>query len=130
LKRRLLIVEDNPPSQELLCDWLESLGYETIAAGDLTGAQSALESQRVDAILLDLQLGEKDGLTLVEWVRAQPELRNLPVIVVTANAFKAEQERVRQAGCSGYLSKPVNFPELERQINRCFTHMKARVAKQ
>ena len=91
MKQRLLIVEDNPANRELLSDWLEVEGFEVVSAENLEQARAALKSHELHAVLLDVQLGADDGLTLATWLRNDPALRNIPVIAVTAHAMLTDQ---------------------------------------
>jgi two-component system, cell cycle response regulator DivK len=116
MTHRILVVEDNPPSRELLGDWLELEGFAFVAVPNLDQAFAAFQAQAIDAVLLDVQLGFEDGLTLAKWIRENPELRNTPVIAVTAHAMVNEQERVMQAGCNACVSKPVDFKLLRQQL--------------
>ena len=118
MKHRILVVEDNPLNRELLCDWLEAEGHEVLSAEDLGAAFRALEGQQPDAVLVDVQLGDEDGLSLAAWMRQQPRLCGVPVIAVTAHAMVTEQERFLQAGCNACVSKPVNFKLLSEQLER------------
>jgi CheY-like chemotaxis protein len=118
VKARILVVEDNQPNRELLSDWLEAEGFEVLSAEDLPQGFAALEDRGIDAVLLDVQLGADDGLTLATWVRNQPRLRNTPVIAVTAHAMVTDQERVLNAGCNASISKPIDFRLLREQLDR------------
>ena len=106
---RILVVEDNLLNAELLRDWLELHDYDVAEAPDLAEARAAINSTRFDAILLDIRLGDEDGATLATWIRRQPTHQNIPVIAVTAQALPAEQNRVIQAGCTAYITKPIDF---------------------
>jgi two-component system, cell cycle response regulator DivK len=116
MKHRMLVVEDNPLNRELMCDWLESEGHEVQGVEDLESAFRALEDRQPDMVLLDVQLGNDDGLALAEWMRQQPKLRGIPVIAVTAHALVTEQQRFLQAGCNACISKPVDFKLLGEQL--------------
>jgi two-component system cell cycle response regulator DivK len=116
LKHLILVVEDQPVNRELLCDWLDTEGYDVAQAEDLASAFSALQSFRPDAVLLDIQLGDQDGATLATWIRQQPALRAIPVIAVTAHAMTSEQQRILQAGCNACISKPIDFRLLQDQL--------------
>jgi two-component system, cell cycle response regulator DivK len=116
-QRRILIVEDNLLNRELLRDWLEVEGYEVWLAADLTTSYEVFAKQVPDAVLLDINLGNEDGLDLVTWMREKPDTREIPVIAVTAHALVTEQERILQAGCRACLSKPINFQGLREQLN-------------
>jgi len=116
MKHRILIVEDNPLNSELLRDWLEVEGYEVAVATDLNAAFAAVKSQALNAVLLDVQLGSEDGLSLASWMREQPVLREVPVIAVTAQAMITEQKRILDSGCKSIVSKPVDFGALQHQL--------------
>jgi two-component system cell cycle response regulator DivK len=118
MKRRILVVEDNPANGELLCDWLEAEGFDVVGAENLEQAFNALKTQAPDAVLLDVQLGAEDGLTLAAWIRKDPALLNTPIIGVTAHAMITDHERVLQAGCNACISKPVDFKLLNQQLDR------------
>jgi CheY-like chemotaxis protein len=118
VKHRILVVEDNLPNRELLCDWLEAEGFEVLAAENLEQALAALKNEPPHAVLLDVQLGDEDGLSLATWVRRDPKLHNIPVIAVTAHAMVTDQERVMQAGCHACVSKPIDFKLLGEQLQR------------
>ncbi|MGH9712817.1 MAG: response regulator [Candidatus Acidiferrales bacterium] len=122
MKRRILVVEDNLPNQELLCDWLEAEGFEALAAQNLEQALAVLRNEPLHAVLLDVQLGADDGLSVATRVRRNPELQHLPVIAVTAHAMVTDQERVIQAGCNACISKPVDFKLLRKQLERWLDH--------
>jgi CheY-like chemotaxis protein len=113
---KLLVVEDNPVNSELLCDWLDTEGYTVEAASSLQEAFAVLEERPPQAILLDVQLGADDGLSLASWIRNQPRYRNLPVIAVTAHAMLTDQHRVMQAGCNACVSKPIDFTLLKSHL--------------
>src|SRR5580698_2246048 len=106
MKHRILVVEDNLPSRELLSDWLELQGFAVIAAANLSQAFDALRDHPPQAVLLDVQLGLEDGLSLAKWIRETAHLRHTPVIAVTAHAMVIDHERVMQAGCNACVSKP------------------------
>jgi CheY-like chemotaxis protein len=118
MKHRILVVEDNAANRELLSDWLEADGFEVLCAENLEQAYSAFQNQPVHAVLLDIQLGREDGLSLAAWIRRDAKLQDLPVIAVTAHAMVTEQERVIQAGCNACVSKPIDFKLLGNQLGR------------
>ena len=118
MKQRILVVEDNLPNRELLCDWLEAEGFEAVSAENLEQSFAAFKIQPPHAVLLDVQLGREDGLSLARWIRQNPRLQNLPVIAVTAHAMVTDQERVIQAGCDACVSKPIDFKLLAAQLEQ------------
>ena len=118
MKNRILVVEDNSLNRELLCDWLEAEGHEALGAEDLAGAQRLLQSERPDAVLLDVQLGNEDGLSLAIWMRQQPSFLGVPVIAVTAHAMVTEMQRFLQSGCNACIPKPIDFKLLNRELEK------------
>lgn len=116
MKPRILVVEDNPLSRELLCDWLETEGYEVTSTADLKSAFAAVRSHQPHAVLLDIQVGVEDGLALAAWIRQEPSFREIPVIAVTAHAMADERQRILQGGCNACFSKPVDFAALRKQL--------------
>jgi CheY-like chemotaxis protein len=116
VKHRILVVEDNLLNRELLCDWLEIEGFAVVAAESLAEASAFFGHEELHAVLLDVQLGSEDGLSLAEWIRNDPRFRNLPVIAVTAHAMVTDQLRVMQAGCNACVSKPIDFKALGQYL--------------
>ncbi len=115
---RILVVEDNAINRELLCDWLEAQDYVVLSAEDLGGARRLLQGEQPDAVLLDVQLGNEDGLSLAAWMRRQPGFSGIPVIAVTAHALVTEQQRFLQSGCNACISKPIDFKLLQRELDK------------
>jgi len=118
MRYRILVVEDNAANSELLCDWLEAERFEVVIAENLEQAFAAIKTKPPDAVLLDVQLGSEDGLSLAAWIRKEPTLQSTPVIGVTAHAMLTDHQRVMQAGCNACISKPVDFKLLSQQLNR------------
>jgi len=127
--RRILVVEDNAINRELLCDWLEAQDYEVLSAEDLGGAQRLLQVEQPDAVLLDVQLGSEDGLSLAAWMRRQPRFSGIPVIAVTAHAMVTEQQRFLQAGCNACISKPIDFKLLGRELDKWLAPLQNRPSR-
>ena len=121
----ILVVEDNQPSRELLADWLDVEGFAVVAAANLEQAFAAFEQEPPHAVLLDVQLGVEDGLSLATWIRNAPNFRSIPIIAVTAHAMVTDQERVMQAGCNACVSKPIDFRLLRRHLEMCFPEFRS-----
>jgi two-component system, cell cycle response regulator DivK len=105
----MLVVEDNDLNRKLFCDLLRAHGYgvEPVADG-----REALERARQfvpNLIIMDIQLPNISGLELIEALKADPVLRSIPVLAVTAYAGTGDEERIRAAGAEGYLAKPVSI---------------------
>lgn len=125
MTHRILVVEDNLLNRELLCDWLETEGYDVISAASLAEAFAALEFETPHTVLLDVQLGSEDGLSLAKWVRNDSRFRRLPIIAVTAHAMITDQQRVMQAGCIACVSKPIDFQCLREHLQACIFNQSA-----
>lgn len=113
---RILVVEDNLDNITLIADVLSSLDYDVLQAMD--GEQGVLlaNSERPDLILMDLSLPRMDGWTATRQIKANPELREIPVIALTAHAMVGDRERALEAGCDDYVTKPINLRELAQKL--------------
>jgi two-component system cell cycle response regulator DivK len=116
VNRNVLIVEDNALNSELLRDWLEIEGCTVVIAASLKSGFAAMLSHQFDFVLLDVQLGEEDGLSLAAWIRQQPTLKEIPVLAVTAQVMTADRQRILDSGCDGIVSKPIDFKVLQQQL--------------
>jgi two-component system, cell cycle response regulator DivK len=108
MKKTVLIVEDNELNMKLFNDLLEAHGYATLKTGHGIEAMELARAHKPDLILMDIQLPEVSGLEVTRWLKADDELKSIPVIAITAFAMKGDEERIRQGGCEGYLSKPIS----------------------
>lgn len=111
----ILIVDDNPVNLKLVQVLLSSHGYEVRSAGDAEEALAVLRELTPRLILMDIQLPGMDGLELTRRLRADPAMRGVVILGLTAYAMKGDQERVLAAGCDGYVAKPIDtrkFPQL------------------
>lgn len=115
-KIRIVLIEDNDPNRKLLSDYLTYCGYEVLDLPDGTSLQSAVQDFQPDVILLDLKLPAPDGYELLAKRQQEPLLRSIPVIVVSALAFQADQQRALELGAQRYFVKPVNLPQLKQAI--------------
>jgi two-component system, cell cycle response regulator DivK len=107
--RKVLIVEDNVLNMRLFKDLLEAHGYTVLQARDGLTALQMARLHRPDLILMDIQLPEVSGLEATARLKADEELRSIPVLAVTAFAMSGDEEKVRQAGCDGYMTKPISI---------------------
>lgn len=108
MTKKILVVEDNELNLKLFCDLLRAHGYEAEAVRD---GREAVERTRAfcpDLIIMDIQMPHISGLELIEQLKADPELKGIPVMAVTAYAAKGDEERIRDAGAEGYVSKPIS----------------------
>lgn len=117
-KKLVMIVEDNELNAKLFRDLLEAQGYRTHHARDGLNVLELARQHRPNLILMDIQLPEVSGIEVTRWLKNDPELRNIPVIAVTAFAMKGDEERIRAGGCEGYLSKPIAINEFLSTVKR------------
>ncbi len=113
---RILLVEDNDANRQLLSDYLIYCGYTLSSLSGGTGFFEALEEFQPHLVLLDLKLPDIDGYTLLGQLQQKPTLHDIPVIVVSAFAFQADQQRALQLGVCRYFVKPVNLNHLKQAI--------------
>jgi CheY-like chemotaxis protein len=106
--KRILLVEDNPVNRRLAQFLLKSKGYEVWEATTAPEAFAVLQERRPDLILMDIQLPEVDGLTATRHLKADPATHDIPVVAVTSYAMKGDETRALEAGCSGYVTKPID----------------------
>jgi two-component system cell cycle response regulator DivK len=107
MSKTVLIVEDNELNMKLFRDLLEAHGYSTLQTRNGIEALSLARDHRPDLILMDIQLPEVSGLDVTKWLKEDDELKQIPVIAVTAFAMKGDEERIREGGCEAYISKPI-----------------------
>lgn len=107
--KTVLIVEDNELNAKLFHDLLDAHGYATVQTRDGREVLGLARKHRPSLILMDIQLPEVSGLDVTRWLKDDDDLRDIPVIAVTAFAMKGDEERIRQGGCEAYLSKPISI---------------------
>jgi two-component system cell cycle response regulator DivK len=108
----VVIVEDNPANLKLARLVLERAGHRVIAASAAEEGIELARAQQPDMVLMDVQLPGIDGLAATAQLKADPATAHIPVVALTAFAMKGDEERIRAAGCDGYLSKPYRYAEL------------------
>lgn len=104
-----MVVEDNDLNRKLFCDVLKANGFDVEPVADGNSVLASARAQPPDLIIMDIQLPGISGVDLIEAARKDRQLANIPVLAVTAFAAKGDEERIRAAGASGYLSKPVSI---------------------
>lgn len=106
--KTVLIVEDNELNMKLFHDLLAAHGYQVVMTRNGLDALSLARQHRPNLILMDIQLPEVSGLEVTRWLKDDADLRDIPVVAVTAFAMKGDEERIRSGGCEAYLSKPIS----------------------
>src|SRR5882672_5958496 len=118
MAKTVMIVEDNELNMKLFHDLLEAHGYGTVGTRSGIEALDLARRHRPDLILMDIQLPEVSGLEVTRWLKDDEELRDIPVIAVTAFAMKGDEERIRQGGCEAYISKPISITTFLETVRR------------
>jgi CheY-like chemotaxis protein len=114
--QRILIVDDNRTNLKLASDVLGFDGYEILNASDAESAQEIIRNTPPDLILMDIALPGMDGLTLTRLLKADEATRHIVVVALTAFAMKGDDARAREAGCDGYITKPIDTRTLPNAV--------------
>jgi len=107
----ILVVEDNPANMKLALFVLQTAGYQVLNATDAESGLALAREAHPDLILMDIQLPGMDGLAATALLKRDEATRDIPVIALTALAMKGDEERIRAAGCAGYIAKPMGYRE-------------------
>ncbi len=113
----MLVVEDNDLNRKLFCDLLRAHGHTVEPVADGRDALARARDFVPSLIIMDIHMPHVSGLELIEAIKADPALRPIPVLAVTAYAAKGDEERIRDAGAEGYLSKPVSILPFMAAVN-------------
>jgi len=117
MTKRILVVEDQEDNRQILRDLLASTDYEIVEAENGLEALAAVAKHRPDLILMDIQLPILDGYEATRRIKADPELRSIPIIAVTSYALSGDEAKAREAGCDAYVPKPYSPRQLLAKIN-------------
>ena len=117
-KATILYVEDNADNRSLVRRVLESEGYTVTEAANANQALASLQNNQPNLILMDINMPTTDGYALTSQIRALPNFKKIPIIAVTANVMRGDRERSLEAGCDGYIQKPIDIDTLTQQIER------------
>lgn len=118
MSKTILIVEDNELNMKLFHDLLDAHGYTTIQTRNGVDALELAREHKPDLILMDIQLPEVSGLEVTRWIKDDDELCEIPIVAVTAFAMKGDEERIRDGGCEGYISKPISVVHFLKTIGQ------------
>ncbi|MBL8099768.1 MAG: response regulator [Anaerolineales bacterium] len=117
-KGTILYVEDNPDNRNLIRRVLSADGYDMIEAAKAEQAFEKLENEKIDLILMDINMPDMDGYTLTAKIKQIDKFAKIPIIAVTANVMRGDREKSLEAGCDGYIQKPIDIDTLTQQIER------------
>ncbi len=113
---RILIVDDNATNLKLARVLLEDAGYDVVCASDAREALRELEQRIPDLVLVDIALPDIDGLTLTRQLRADPRYASLIIVALSAYAMQRDKDRAAEAGCNGYITKPIDIDGLPAAV--------------
>jgi two-component system cell cycle response regulator DivK len=116
MPKKVMIVEDDPKNLKLAMMTLKSRGYELIYAVDGEEAVSTALNEKPDIILMDMQLPKISGIDATKQIREHPDFSQIPILALTAYAMKGDEDKYIDAGCTSYMSKPINTRELPMKV--------------
>lgn len=116
--KKVLIVEDNELNMKLFHDLLEAHGAITVGTSDGKEVLDLATEHKPDLILMDIQLPEISGLDVTKMLKADDNLKSIPVIAVTAFAMKGDEQKIREGGCEDYISKPISVTHFIEVIEK------------
>jgi two-component system cell cycle response regulator DivK len=116
MRKCILVVEDQEDNRQILRDLLTNGGYDMIEAENGQDAITAAEANHPDLILMDIQLPLLDGYEATRRIKSNPDLKSIPIIVVTSYALSGDEEKARNAGCDDYVAKPYSPRQLLAKI--------------
>jgi len=115
-EERILIVDDNPTNLKLAAYVLTLANYQVVTAGEATAALRIVRTEPPALILMDIQMPGMDGLTFTKLLKADPTTRDIVIIALTAYAMKGDEEKAIEAGCEGYVAKPLDTRTLAKVV--------------
>lgn len=118
MTKTVLIVEDNELNMKLFRDLLEAHHIATLETKNGNDVLDMARAHKPDLILMDIQLPEISGLDVTKMLKADEELKSIPVIAVTAFAMKGDEEKIRQGGCEDYISKPISVTQFLEVVQK------------
>lgn len=117
-KTTILYVEDNLENRVLVRRILMSEDYAVLEAVNAADALNILKNARPDLILMDINMPDIDGYTLTATIKAMPGFERIPILALTANVMRGDKEKTLEAGCDGYIQKPLDIDQLIREVER------------
>ena len=114
--QKILVVEDNELNLKLFCDLLRAHDFEPEPVRDGREAVDRAREFEPDLIVMDIQMPHISGLSIIEELKADADLKAIPIMAVTAYAAKGDEERIRDAGAEGYVSKPISVMKFVQAV--------------
>jgi two-component system cell cycle response regulator DivK len=113
---RVLYIEDRPDNRSLVRRVLMAEGIEVLEAANADEGTTLAQLERPDLILMDISMPGKDGFSATNDIRRMPELEHIPIVALTANVMKGDKERTLDAGCDGYIPKPIDVDRFPGEV--------------
>ncbi len=107
-KKTILVVEDNPLNMKLVKGLLKIGKYHMLEANDAEFGIQLIRKQQPDLVLMDIQLPGMDGLAATKILKEDPSVKNIPIVALTSYAMQGDKEKALEAGCTGYIAKPID----------------------
>ena len=123
-KGTILYVEDNPDNRTLVRRILLSEDYKLLEAHNAFEALEVLKTSKPDLILMDINMPDMDGYTLTAKIKGMPGFARVPILALTANVMRGDREKTLEAGCDGYIQKPLDIDQLIKEIERFLARSK------
>jgi two-component system cell cycle response regulator DivK len=117
-KGTILYIEDNPDNRLLVKRVLLAEDYSLLEAKDAFDALNILQNEKPDLILMDINMPDMDGYTLTAKIKTMPGFERVPILALTANVMRGDKEKTLEAGCDGYIQKPIDIDQFTREIAR------------
>ena len=117
-KGTILYIEDNADNRTLVRRILNAAAYECAEATNARDALMLLETVRPNLILMDINMPDMDGYTLTAKIKSMPEFERIPILAITANVMRGDREKSLEAGCDGYIQKPLDVDQLVNEIEK------------
>jgi two-component system cell cycle response regulator DivK len=125
--KTVLIIEDEADAAELFAEMMRVSGFRVLKTSSSAPAMTMMTAEKPDVVLLDIMMPDISGLEILRQMRADPELTNIPVVVVSAKGMPADIKNGMEAGASTYLTKPVGFLELKEAVERALGSQSAAI---
>jgi two-component system cell cycle response regulator DivK len=116
MTKRILVVEDQEDLRGILRDLLAGSGYEMLEAPDGQAGVDKAKAEKTDLILMDIQMPVMDGYDATRQIKADPDLKPIPIVAVSSFAMKGDEEKARAAGCDHYITKPYSPMQLLKTV--------------
>ena len=118
--KSILVIEDNELNMKLVKGLIKIGKYQMLEAVDAESGIQIIRDQRPDLVLMDLQLPGMDGLSATKLIKEDPTLKDIPIVALTSYAMQGDEERALEAGCTGYIAKPIDTRKFLKTISKFF----------